>query len=167
MAKVLKGLKAVSLADVLKEIKRALDEASKEPDLHINKMTIILSVDQKGSAGIGGTIPIVGITGKIEGKVNRLTKTTIVFEPRPPAPVNKSNFIEETIPKSIQTIIDAIVAAKNIAPDLQFESAQTEIDFTIGENGSLNFIFTGSEEVNATHKIIIDFKNPDSSKAKI
>jgi len=157
MTKVLEGKKPVTMDKVLRDISTGLDRAMGDATFNIKTVTVVLHVDIGVSGGVGIALPVIGNIG-VKGKYKHLTETTIVFKPKPqPKERMKALRTEEEIPKSIQVIKDAIIAAQNITPDLQFESATTEIAFTLGEDGSLNFIFSANQEVNTAHKIIIQF----------
>ena len=138
-----------------KEVKTAVDLANQDSRLSISTVEIVFKINASASAGISFTVPIISLlTGKIAGKVNHITETRIVFEPSPPPKEVKSMF---ELSESVKLIKDAIVKAGEITPDLSFKSAKAQIDFTISEEGSLNFVFTGSEDVAGTHSIIISF----------
>jgi hypothetical protein len=156
MVKIIPELKATTIDEVLKEVKEAVDLANKETRLPINTIEIVFKVNASASAGVSFTVPIIShFTGKIVGKVNHITETRIVFEPDPL--VKEEKAIVPSISDSVKLIKQALLKAGEITPGLRFKSAKAQIDFTISEEGSLNFIFTGSEEVNGTHSIIITF----------
>ena len=156
MVKIIPELKATTIDEVLNEVKMAVDLADKETRLPINTIEIVFKINAAASAGVSFTVPIIShFTGKILGKVNHITETRIVFEPD--AHVKDVKAIMPNISDSVKLIKDALVKAAEITPGLKFKSAKAQIDFTISEEGSLNFIFTGSEEINGTHSIIITF----------
>ncbi len=156
MVKIIPELKATTIDEVLNEVKLAVDLADKEAPLPINTVEIVFKMNAASSAGVSFTVPIISrLTGKILGKVNHITETHIVFEPNLQEKVEKA--AAPNISDSVQLIKDALVRAVGITPGLRFKSAKAQIDFTISEEGSLNFIFTGSEEINGTHSIIITF----------
>jgi hypothetical protein len=155
MVKIIPDLKATTIDEVLMEVKTAVDLANADVRLPINTVEIVFKINASASAGVSFTVPIISqLTGKIAGKVNHITETRIVFEPSPP---KKAVMAKPKLSDSVKLIKDAIVKAGAITPDLLFKSAKAQIDFTISEEGSLNFLFTGSEEVNGTHSIIITF----------
>nr|WP_320161118.1 hypothetical protein [uncultured Methanoregula sp.] len=155
MPKLVLDETAVLIDDVLDEIQKAIELANKETPVPINSVEIVLKINSSGSAGIDFSIPILSkISGKIVGKVNHITETHIVFEPK------EEKFESEFAPdisKSIQYIKNVIKEASVRTPSLKFKSAKTQIDFTVTETGSITFVFTGSEEVSGTHSLIISF----------
>lgn len=52
----------------------------------------------------------------------------------------------------------AIRLAAEFTPGLQFGSAKVKMDFTVTEEGSINFILTGKEALEGTHPITIEFE---------
>ena len=155
MVKIIPELKATTIDEVLREVKTAVDLANKDSRLPISTVEIVFKINASGSAGVSFTVPIIShFTGKIAGKINHITETRIVFEPNLP---QKAELVPPTLSESVRMIKDAIVKAGEITPDLKFKSARAQVDFTVSEEGSLNFIFTGSEEVDGTHSIIITF----------
>jgi hypothetical protein len=156
MPKIIPNLNAVLIEDVLREIREAIDLANDGTKLPISTVEIVLKINSTASAGIDFSIPVISsITGKLLGKVNHITETHIVFEPKITKVAPSLTFTG--LSQSIQRIKDAIVKAGMITPDLKFKSAKTQIDFTITETGSISCIFTGSEEVAGTHSLVISF----------
>jgi hypothetical protein len=155
MVKIIPELKATTIDEVLKDVKAAVDLANADARLPINTVEIVFKINAAASGGVSFTVPIIShFTGKILGKVNHITETRIVFEPNPPQKAEKAL---PDLSESIKLIKAAIVKAGEITPDLRFKSAKAQIDFTISEEGSINFFFTGSEEIDGTHSIIISF----------
>ncbi|MFA7695433.1 MAG: hypothetical protein WCX63_07860 [Methanoregula sp.] len=159
MPKIIPTISAVLVDDVLKEIKEAVDLANEGTKLPISTVEIVLKLNATVSGGIDFSIPLISsVTGKFVGKINHITETRIVFEPKSSRAVTKAPL--PGLSQSVRFIKDAIGKSEMVIPNLQFKSAKTQVDFTVTETGSISCIFSGSEEVAGTHSLIISFGIP-------
>lgn len=155
MVKRAKELKQVSVKKVLEEVQLAIDMAqSGPPPLPLKTVTIEFKTVVTVGGGVGLTIPIINSLGKIEGDVTRTNYNCIVLEPR----VAVSKAPMKGLSESVRSIRDAIRLAAEFTPGLQFRSAKVKMDFTVTEEGSINFILTGKEALEGTHTITIEFE---------
>lgn len=155
MAKKAKELRQVSVKKVLEEVQLAIDMAkSGSPPLPIKTVTIEFKTVVTVGGGVELTIPLMDSLGKIKGDVTKTNYNCIILEPR--ATVSKAKM--KGLPESVRSIRDAISLAAEFTPGLQFRSAKVKMDFTVTEEGSINFILTGKEALEGTHTITIEFE---------
>jgi|GEM_PF-6028603 len=158
MPKIIHEVKAVLVEDVLKELQDALALVKGTTKLPISSVEIVLKIATTGTAGVDFSIPLISkLSGKFIGKVSHVSEMHIVFEPKDIQEVKRLAALPQEIESMASTITKAINSAITIVPSMKFKSAKAQVDFTVDETGSITFVFTGSEEIGATHSLIFSF----------
>jgi hypothetical protein len=155
MPRILEKIKGAAIEDIIFEIKKAVDLANQDAMLQIKSVEIGLKVVAAGEGGIEFSVPLISdVTGKIVGGASRASEITITFEPKPAKPTNG---IMPDMTEAIRQVKEAIEKAKASLPNLAFKSAVIKLNFTVTQNGGINFILKMKEDLEGVHSLKIEF----------
>jgi hypothetical protein len=177
------GVTGIDVKTVISNIKQAIADAEKQvndPDmLRIESLSLTLKtmVELDTGGGFSLTIPVINLHVGANVSLKQEEMQTVVMTLEPPQPIVPHKEIasrlvvlpplKSSLANAIVMIRDGVKAAPVGDPPLTLDKATVELSFVVGEEGDIEVVFKGAQNIEVTNTLKLELGETKSEPVKL